>query len=67
MKIHYFEEGIKDPTLDAARNAILVDRSRFPDFDSVMQLYMTSKRSQKSDATPPGRQVWCTRGWGKNS
>jgi hypothetical protein len=25
MKIHYFEEGIKDPTLDAARNAILVN------------------------------------------
>jgi hypothetical protein len=57
MKIHYFEEGIKDPTLDAARNAILVDRSRFPDFDSVMQLYMTSKRSQKSEAPPPGRQL----------
>jgi hypothetical protein len=57
MKIHYFEEGIKDPTLDAARNAILVDRTRFPDFDSIMQLYMTSKRSQKSEATPPGRQL----------
>jgi hypothetical protein len=57
MKIHYFEEGIKDPTLDAARNAILVDRTRFPDFDSVMQLYMTSKRSQKSEAAPPGRQL----------
>jgi hypothetical protein len=57
MKIHYFEEGIKDPTLDAARNAILVNRSQFPDFDSVMQLYMTSKQSQKSDATPPGQQL----------
>ena len=57
MKIHYFEEGIRDSTLDAARNAILVDRKRFPDFDSVMQLYVTSKRSQKSEATPPGRQL----------
>jgi hypothetical protein len=38
MKIHYFEEGIKDPTLDAAWNAILVNRSQFPDFDSVMHL-----------------------------
>ncbi len=53
MKIHYFEEGIKDPTLDAARNAILVNRSQFPDFDSVMQLYVTSKSSQKSEATSP--------------
>ena len=40
---HYFEEGIKDPTLDAARNAILVNHSQFPDFDSVKHLYVTSK------------------------
>ncbi len=64
MKIHYFEEGIKDPTLDAARNAILVNRSQFPDFDSVMQLYVTSKRSQKSEATPPGRQLSAITGRG---
>ena len=43
MKILYFEDGIKDPTLDAARNAILVDRMRFQDFESVMNMYMTSK------------------------
>ena len=54
MKIHYFEEGIKDPTLDAAQNAILVNRLQFPDFDSVMHLYVTSKQSQKSEAAPPG-------------
>jgi hypothetical protein len=30
IKIYYFEEGIKDPTLDAARNAILVNRTQFP-------------------------------------
>jgi hypothetical protein len=64
MKIHYFEEGIKDPTLDAAWNAILVNRSQFPDFDSVMQLYMTSKRSQKSEANPPGRQLSAVTGRG---
>jgi hypothetical protein len=58
MKIHYFEKGIKDPTLDAAWNAILVNRMQFSNFDSVMQLYMTSKRSQKSsDTGPPGRQL----------
>ncbi len=67
MKIHYFEEGIKDPTLDTARNTILVNRSQFPDFDSVMQLYVTSKRSQKSEATPttpPGRQLSAITGHG---
>ena len=53
-KIHYFEEGIKDPTLDAAWNAILVNRTQFPDFDSVMQLYVTSKRGQKSEAAAQG-------------
>ncbi len=51
MKNHYFEEGIKDPTLDAAWNAILVNRWQFPDFDSVMQLYVTSKHGQKSETT----------------
>ncbi len=50
MKIHYFEEGIKDPTLDAARNAILINHVQFPDFDSVMQLYVTSKHGQNSEA-----------------
>ncbi len=64
MKIHYFEEGIKDPTLDAARSAILVNHLQFPDFDSVMQLYMTSKRSQKSEATPPGWQLSAVTGRG---
>jgi hypothetical protein len=64
MKIHYFEEGIKDPTLDAARNAILVNRSQFPDFDIVMHLYVTSKRSQKPEATPPGRQLSAVTGRG---
>jgi hypothetical protein len=48
MKIHYFEKRIKDPRLESAWNAILVNRAIFPDFDSVMQLYVTSKRGQKS-------------------
>ena len=49
MKILYFEDGIKDPTLDAARNAILVNRTRFQDFESMMNMYVTSKQSQKPD------------------
>jgi len=58
MKILYFEDGIKDPTLEAARNAILVDRTRFQDFESVMNMYVTSKRSQKSESgVSPGRQI----------
>ena len=58
MKILYFEDGIKDPSLDAARNALLVDHTRFQDFESVMNMYMTSKRSQKSDpGVSQGRQL----------
>ena len=64
MKIHYFEEGIKDPTLDAARNAILVNRLQLLDFDSIMQLYVTSKPARnlkplsfKDDTSPPSRAV----------
>jgi hypothetical protein len=65
MKIHYFKEGIKDPTLDAARNTILVNHTQFPDFDSIMQLYVTSKRGQKSEAAAPqGRQLSAVTGRG---
>jgi hypothetical protein len=65
MKIHYFEEGIKDPRLDAARNAILVNRMQFPNFDIVMQLYISSKCSQKSEAVvPQGRNLSTTTGCG---
>ena len=57
-KILDFEDVIKDPTLDAAQNAILVDRTRFQDFESMMNMYMTSKRSQKSDSgVSQGRQI----------
>ena len=65
MKIHYFEERIKNPNLDAARNTILVNRMQFPDFDSVMQLYETSKRGQKSEnAVSSGRQLSAITGRG---
>jgi hypothetical protein len=58
MKILYFEDGIKDPFLDAARNTILVDRTWFQDFESVMNMYVTSKQSQRSDpGVSQGRQL----------
>jgi hypothetical protein len=67
MKILYFEDGIKDPSLDAARNAILVDRTRFQDFESVMNMYVTSKRSQKSDpGFSQGRQLSAVTGGGRS-
>jgi hypothetical protein len=55
MKIHYFEDGITDPSFAAVKSLILVDRTRFHDFESVMQVYVNFKRSQKAKA--PAQQV----------
>jgi hypothetical protein len=57
MKIHYFEEGIKDDSFNSVKTMILADRKEFPDFNSVMNLYSNSKRSQKNDIAPQGRTI----------
>ncbi len=56
MKTLYFQDRIKDSTLKPVRASIVLGRSKgeFQDFDSVMQFYMTFKRSQKS-TTPTTR------------
>ncbi len=55
MKIHYFEDGITDPSFATVKSTILVDRTRFQDFESVMRVYVNFKRSQKAEA--PAQQV----------
>ena len=57
MKIHYFKEGIKDDSFNSGKTTILVDRSRFPDFNSVMNLYSNFKRSQKNAIIPQDRTI----------
>jgi hypothetical protein len=57
MKIYYLEEGIKDDSFNSSRTTIMVDRSRFPDFNSVMNLYSNFKRLQKNDIVPQGRTI----------
>jgi hypothetical protein len=52
MMIHYFEEGIRDSSLISARNSFLVNGAVFPNFDSILNMYVTSKRGQKSAETP---------------
>ena len=54
MKIHYFQEGIKDDSFDPVKTTILVDRLKFQDFNSVMNLYANFKRLQKNDIVPQG-------------
>ncbi len=55
MKIHYFEDGISDPLLATVKTTILVDRTRFESFDSVMRVYVNFKCAQKPEA--PAQQV----------
>jgi hypothetical protein len=50
MKIHYFEEGITDPSFASVKSTILVDRTKFQDFDMVMRLYLNYKCLQKAEA-----------------
>jgi hypothetical protein len=47
-KTHFFEEGITDLSFGSVKSTILVDRLKFHDFDTVMQLYVNFKCSQKS-------------------
>jgi hypothetical protein len=55
MKIHYFEDGITDLSFAAVKSTILVDRTRFQNFESVMRVYVNFKHSQKAEA--PAQQV----------
>ncbi len=57
MKIHYFEEGIKDESFNSVKTTIMVDRKKFTDFNSVMNLYSNFKRAQKNDIVPQGRTI----------
>jgi hypothetical protein len=55
MKIHYFEDGIPDPSFASVKSTILVDRTKFQELDVVMPLYVNYKCSQKAEA--PTHQV----------
>jgi hypothetical protein len=57
MKIHYFQEGIKNDSFNPVKTMILVDCLKFQDFNSVMNLYTNVKRAQKNDIVPQGRTV----------
>jgi hypothetical protein len=65
MKIHYFEGGITDPSFASVRSRIIVDRTKFQEFDVVMRLYINYKRSQKAEApTHQARNVSALQGRG---
>jgi hypothetical protein len=65
MKIHYFENRITDPSFASVKSTILVDRTKFQDFDSVMRLYVNYKCLQKADTpTHQARNVSALQGCG---
>ncbi len=63
MKILYFEEGIKDPSFTSVKATILANRLMFQDFDSVMQLYVTTYHlNKKTDLTFQTRKLSALQG-----
>jgi hypothetical protein len=65
MKIHYFEDGITNPSFASVKSTILVDRTKFQEFDAVMRLYVNYKRSLKAEApTHQARNVSALQGCG---
>ncbi len=65
MKIHYFEGGITDPSFASVRSTIMVDCTKFQEFDALMRLYVNYKRSQKAEApTHQARNVSALQGCG---
>jgi hypothetical protein len=57
MKIHYFEEEIKNSSFDSGKTTIFVDRQKFQDFGPVMPLHINFKRLQKNDIPSQGHNV----------
>jgi hypothetical protein len=63
MKIHYFKDGITDPSFASVKSTILVDRTKFQEFDAVMHFYVNYKCSQKAEApTHQARNVSALQG-----
>jgi hypothetical protein len=51
MKIHYFKDGITDLSFNSIKSTIMVDHQKFQKFDTVIQLYVNFKCSQKPEAS----------------
>ena len=58
MKIYYFEEGIKDVSFNSVKTTILVDRKKFTDFNSVMNLLATSSAHRRMTLFPKATPFW---------
>ncbi len=52
LKTLWFQDGIKDPSLDAVKASINANRANFTDFDSVKDTYVEFKHTQAPDHDP---------------
>jgi hypothetical protein len=57
LKTLWFQDGIKDPSLDAVKASINANRANFTDFDSVKDTYLEFKHTQAPDHDPKSEQV----------
>ncbi len=57
LKTLWFKDGIKDPSLDAAKASINANRANFTDFDSVKDACVEFKRTENPTNNPRTRQV----------
>jgi hypothetical protein len=57
LKTLWFQDGIKDPSLDAVKVSINANHANFTDFDSVKDAYVEFKRTKNPTNDPRSRQV----------
>jgi hypothetical protein len=57
LKTLWFQDGIKDPSLDAGKASINANLANFTDFDSVKDPYVEFKRTQNPTNDPRIRKV----------
>jgi hypothetical protein len=57
IKTLWFQDEIKDPSLDAVKASINANCANFTDFDSVKDAYVEFKRTQNPTNDPRTRQV----------
>jgi hypothetical protein len=57
LKTLCFQDGIRDPSLNAVKASINANRANFIDFDSVKDAYVEFKRTENPTNDPKTRQV----------
>ncbi len=57
LKTLWFQEGIRDPSLNAVKASINANRANFTNFDSVKDAFVEFKRTDNPTNDPRTRQV----------